>query len=244
MALAVQSRLWLGASVHKRRTKQLITDLAIQVRKSLIPNLPVLIVTDGLKTYIKCFQKQMALRMKTGKRGRPKRIENTQLVIAQCVKGYVKKGRKYLSKGVNYCLLAHGSFSQLKKLLNTTQSTNLLHTAYIERLNADFRQSISCLTRRSRYILKKTDTFKAWIFLKGTTYNFCSNHASLSLENESGQKIEQSPAMVAKITNRIWSIKELLEYRTQPPLWKPSRGRRSKYTLKAIQKYRPDLATI
>ena len=87
MALAVSSRLWLGASLKPKRTRQLINDWANQVRKCIIPDRPLLIVTDGLKTDVKSFQKAIALRIKNGKRGRPKRVNASDLVIAQCVKG-------------------------------------------------------------------------------------------------------------------------------------------------------------
>ncbi len=122
-------------------------------------------------------------------------------------------------------------------MLRLTQKTALVHTAYIERLNASFRQGIACLVRRGRCIIKNKAKLSQWLFIKGTVYNFCQPHQTLSTKIE-----DISPAMAAGITKHLWSFKELLEYRVPPQLWKPKgRGRYSKEILTKLRKWRPDL---
>ncbi|HZO88264.1 MAG TPA: hypothetical protein VFB38_07975 [Chthonomonadaceae bacterium] len=50
----------------------------------------------------------------------------------------------------------------------------MLNTAYIERLNATFRQRLCCLVRRSRCLVRQTATLSAGMYLVGCVYNFCS----------------------------------------------------------------------
>jgi IS1 family transposase len=52
---------------------------------------------------------------------------------------------------------------------------HLINTAYIERLNATFRQRISCLGRRTRALARTTQTVEAAMCLLGCAYNFCAD---------------------------------------------------------------------
>ncbi|MEO0566073.1 MAG: hypothetical protein AAF125_28455, partial [Chloroflexota bacterium] len=54
----------------------------------------------------------------------------------------------------------------------------VINTAFIERLNATFRQSLAPLARRTRYPARQPDTLQAGMFLVGTVYNLCTYHQS------------------------------------------------------------------
>ena len=49
----------------------------------------------------------------------------------------------------------------------------MINTAYIERLNATFRQRLAWLTRRTRNLAQQTETLLAGMFVLGCFYNFC-----------------------------------------------------------------------
>ena len=55
----------------------------------------------------------------------------------------------------------------------------MINTAYIERLNATFRERLASLTRRGRALARRTLTLQHGMYLIGTVYNFCTPHASL-----------------------------------------------------------------
>jgi transposase-like protein len=234
MAIAVGSRLWLGAVCGKKRSQKLIDKLCLQIRRCCQADVPLLVVTDGLKTYVKSLKRAFAIDIVRKTKGRRQKMLSASLVIAQGVKSYIKHGKRYVCHGFHYCTLALGTFEQLSNLIKITQSTPLLNTAYIERLNATFRQKVSALGRRSRHLMKVPKNLNAWIYLQGATYNFCRPHRSLGKNT--------SPAMTAGITKHIWSVKELLEYRIPPPLWKPKkRGPRNDKDLEILRFWRPDL---
>lgn len=239
MALAVPTRLWLGASVGLQRNTQLIYTLAQIIARCSDPQKSLLIVTDGLKTYIGALQRACCHSIRNGKLGRPRKKVWPKLLIVQGVKSYALHGKRYYCKGLHHCRIALGNLQHIGQVLKQTQSTELLQTAYIERLNASFRKAIACLGRKNRRLLWKTQTLEQWVYLRGCAYNFCQMHKSLSARKS------QSPAMAAGITQHIWSFNELLNYKVRPPLWEPpvKQGRHPKIIKELIQIWRPDLAT-
>jgi hypothetical protein len=117
-------------------------------------------------------------------------------------------------------------------LIRASRGGTDLNTAYIERLNATFRNRLASLARRSRALLGKSETLTPLAYLMGSVYNFCSDQQSLRLKLWVGEHgfrwVQRSPAMAAGITDHRWSVKELLLYRLPIPAWKPShRGRHS-----------------
>ena len=98
-----------------------------------------------------------------------------------------------------------------------------INTAYIERLNATFRERLASLTRRGRALACRMVTLQHGMYLIGTVYNFCTPHASLSAADTT------TPAMAAASTDHCWSVHELLSYHVPPPRWTPpqQRGRPS-----------------
>jgi hypothetical protein len=52
------------------------------------------------------------------------------------------------------------------------------------------------------------------MYLVGCVYNFCSQHRSLRVRQEKGNKWRgRTPAMAAGWTDHAWSIRELLAFR-------------------------------
>src|SRR5205085_6622460 len=106
-----------------------------------------------------------------------------------------------------------------------------INTAFIERLNATFRSRLASLARRTRRLARKEATLQAGMFLVGTTYNFCTFHASLSHETGEGtdeRRKLRTPAMAAGLTDHRWTPLDLFSFclpPVVPPLNKKRRGR-------------------
>lgn len=88
-------------------------------------------------------------------------------------------------------------------------------TSYVERINLTIRTSLARFIRKGMNFSKTIkmhqkafDFFQAW-------YNFIKPHDSLKLKVESGKRkwFQRTPAMAEKITDHIWSLKELLTFR-------------------------------
>jgi hypothetical protein len=120
--------------------------------------------------------------------------------------------------------VVYGDLKEVMELLYLT-SKGHIHTAYAERINLTFRNHLARFIRKTMNFSKDreihtyaVDFFQAW-------YNFVKPHDSLKLEinidmeevgfNPNPKKwIFQTPAMVELITDHIWTMKELMTWRT------------------------------
>lgn len=201
MALAVGSRLWLGAVCRPDRDRQLARQIMTCVY-SWAKKLPLVITFDGWSAYPKAGQKVFRERFLTGRRGGVRQIPWSNLTLLQLVKS--PKGQPFdLQRW-----LISGSASMAHRLLDGTQGVGTtLNTAYIERLNATFRTHLACLVRRTRCPARQLETVNGRIYLVGCLYNFCWVHRSLH---------QQTPAMAAGLTAHPWSLEEFLWSRLRP----------------------------
>ena len=217
MALAVPTRLWLGGVVSAHRDKHLLRSLARLVSACALCR-PLLLVTDGWRGYVEAWQKAFRSPQYTGQRARPRLLAWPEVAIAQTVKAY-ERGRCI---GVGVCRVL-GDPAQIARLLPKCQ---VLNTAYIERLNATFRQRLNGLTRKGRCLWRDPQSVTAQMYLLGCVYNWCTPHRSLANK----QQRERSPAMAAGLATHVWDMGELLCFRVPLPPFVPSkkRGRKAK----------------
>jgi hypothetical protein len=223
MGILVGSQLWLGGVVGASRDKQLIRALAGQVRACLCPA-PVLVAFDGLKTYIKAFQQAFRERVPGQDPGRPRLVPWPDVVLVQVIKRFVKGQAAEIERRI-----VQGAPALLARLLWESRGGIVINTAFIERLNATFRQHLTWLTRRTRSLAHRPDTLVHGMYLLGTVYNFCRFHLMLSLPDRS----PRTPAMAAGLTDHRWSMLEFLSFKTPPPPFVPPkrRGRKPKAVL-------------
>ena len=99
-------------------------------------------------------------------------------------------------------------------LLKTTQGGGQINTAYIdpqgrpagERLNATFRQRLSCLGRCTRALARRQETLQAGMYGLGSVYNFCAYPDSLTQPLAGHGKTRRTPAMAAGLTDHRWTV--------------------------------------
>jgi transposase-like protein len=232
MALMVGTRLWLGGEVSHTGDLTLIRRLMARVRRCALVG-RILICTDGLCSYVRASREAFREREGTGRRGRPRLRVWGRLLLAQVVKRYEKRRVRDVERRV-----VHGRREQVEKARQASAGQGVINTAYIERLNATFRERLGVLARRTRALARTTDRLKAGMWLVGVVYNFCTPHGSL---REMGSRAvrERTPAMAAGITRRVWSVKELMWYHVAPERWTPprQRGRRSREMLALIEQW-------
>jgi transposase-like protein len=236
LAMMVPTRLWLGGAVSPQRDQGLIHRLTHQIRRVALCR-PVLLAVDGLASYVSAFQAafRSALPPRPGQTGRPRLIAWPNVAIVQVVKHRLAD-RLTIDRRI-----VQGSTTIVQRLLQTSQAGGVINTAFIERLNATFRQRLSCLTRRTRTLAQQAETLTAGMYVLGCVYNFCDYHKSLrSLVWVSRCRyhwVPRTPALAAGLTDHRWTIQELLSFKVPPPRWVPpkQRGRPSKETLRLIQ---------
>lgn len=239
LAMVVSTRLWLGGVVSRQRDLELIQTLIDKVR-AIAHCRPLLLAVDGLVSYVTAFR--LAFRSKMprwhGEKGRCKMVSWPDLAIVQVVKqraeGVLTIERR----------MVQGTQAMVERLIHATQNgTGMINTAFIERLNATFRQRLNNLVRRTRTLARRSETLVAGMYLVGCFYNFCDEHHSLRLQLSVGsfghRWVQRTPAMAAKLTDHRWTPAELFTFKVPPTSWKPpiQRGRPSLAMLQLVQKW-------
>src|SRR5262245_42399945 len=228
LAMMVSTRLWLAGEVSEQRDMPLIRRLLKRVRACALHR-PLLLCTDGLCSYIRAMRETFRDPVRTGAHGRPRLRPWRNVCIAQVVKRYAQRRVVDIERR-----LVEGTPARVETLRRRAQGEGVINTAYIERLNATFRERLASLTRRGRGLARHTLTLQHGMYLIGTVYNFCTSHASLV---SIGRRT--TPAMAAGITDHCWTPRELLSFHVPPPRWRPPvrRGRRSQKLQRVITRW-------
>jgi len=101
-----------------------------------------------------------------------------------------------------------------------------INTAFIERVNLTLRQHVAALVRRVITLCKPGASLQAQLHLYHGYYNFCLPHGSLRVPLAHPQPSDRTgsakrwhpstPAMAAGLTDRIWTVREVLLFRVPP----------------------------
>jgi hypothetical protein len=179
--------------------------------------------------YIRAIRETFREPVQTGTGGRPRLRRWRNVLIAQVVKRYERRRVVETDRRI-----VDGTLARVETLRRRSQQGDgVINTAYIERLNATFRERLAPLARRCRALARHTLMLHEGMCLVGTVYNFCTSHESLSL----AQKI--TPAMAAGITDHCWTVRELLAFHVPPSRWVPlkRRGRPSRALQRLIARW-------
>ncbi len=223
LAVIVSTRLWLAGTVRVTRDKGLADALLQQVRRSAQTLRPFLVLTDGWLAYPNSIRR--AFREKVKKLagvGRASFEVWPHLCIGTVIKRTEKKRVVEITRK-----MAHSLLEQAEQLLQLSGGGSVPNTAFIERLNATFRERLASLTRKSRHAASRLQALHTGMDLIGCTDNFCCAHQQLSKAKHWGMAC--TPAMASSLTDHVWSICELLRYKVAPTPWiEPKRRGRPK----------------
>jgi transposase-like protein/IS1 family transposase len=164
LAMMVTTRLWLGGEVSAQRDLPLIRRLIARVRRGATRR-PLLVCTDGLVSYIRAIRETFRDPVHTGTGGRPRLRPWRHLFIAQVVKRYERRRVVATERRI-----VDGTPARVETLRRRSQGGGVINTAYIERLNATFRERLAPLARRCRALARETLTLHEGMFLVGTVY--------------------------------------------------------------------------
>src|SRR2546426_2586729 len=227
LAMMVCTRLWLGGEVSAQRDMPLIRRLIERVRRCAAHR-PLLVCTDGLVSYIRAIRETFRDPVHTGMGGRPRLRAWRNVLIAQVVKRYERRRVVATERRI-----IDGTPARVETLRRRSHGDGVINTAYIERLNATFRERLAPLARRCRALARHTLTLHEGMFVVGTVYNFCTPHESLSHTQQT------TPAMAAGITDHCWTMHELLSFHVPLSRWAPPKrcGRPSRALQHLIERW-------
>src|SRR5438270_11700331 len=137
LAMMVTTRLWLGGEVSEQRDMPLIRRLIERVKRCAAHR-PLLVCTDGLVSYIRAIRETFREPVHTGEGGRPRLRPWRQVLIAQVVKRYERRRVVATDRRI-----VDGTPARVETLRRRAQGDGVINTAYIERLNATFRERLA-----------------------------------------------------------------------------------------------------
>ena len=155
LAMMVSTRLWLGGEISEQRDMPLIRRLIARVRRCAARR-PLLVCTDGLVSYIRAIRETFRDPVHIGTGGRPRLRPWRHVLIAQVIKRYERRRVIETERRI-----VDGTPARVETLRHRSQGEGVINTAYIERLNATFRERLAALTRRGRALARRTLTL-AW----------------------------------------------------------------------------------
>jgi hypothetical protein len=196
-----------------------------QVVQVLAPSCTPLFLTDGFKDYATALLThygqwvQPSRRQTIGPAPKPRWMPRPELCYAQVVKSYRRRRVVRVRHRVVF-----GTLAAVKQVF-TAQGWQI-NTAFIERANLTIRQHVAAVGRRVMTLCKGEAGLQQQLAVYQVYYNFCLPHAALRLPlpqpeptNGSGSAKRwqlRTPAMVAGLTDHVWTLQEVLLFRVPP----------------------------
>ena len=150
---------------------------------------------------------------------KPRWMPRPELLYAQVVKSY----RRRRIVGVKH----HVVFGTLKTVQEVLAKRGWqINTAFVERLNLDFRQHIAAIGRRVNTRCTHEAGLRQQLALFQVYHNFVLPHASLRQTltepvpthgtGSAKRWRPRTPAMAAGLTDHTWTLREVLLFRVPP----------------------------
>jgi IS1 family transposase len=224
VAMDPESKLVLAIDVGNR-TLAMAQRVVHHVAQVLAPDCAPLFLTDGFREYITALLThygqwvQPERRQAQGPTPKPRWMPLPHLLYAQVVKTVRRRRLVAMTHRVVF-----GTLEAVNQVLAPCGWQ--INTAFVERINLTIRQHVAAVGRRVSTLCKGEDGVRQQLALYHAYYNFCLPHASLRqplpqpLPTHGTGSAKQwrpcTPAMAAGLTDRVWSVREVLLFRVPP----------------------------
>jgi len=220
VALDVETKLILSFALGPR-TQQMAHALIHGLGFILAPGCIPVFTSDGLNMYFYALTAHFGAWQEVEGKRKPQWVVSAGLLYGQLKKRY---RRRKLDK-IEYHTLC-GEHQDIKAQLLSIGLSGLINTSFVERVNLTIRQGVSALIRRTWSRAQLSEELKLHLEWWRAYYHFVRPHMSLRIElaqpidrggNRQPKRYRQrTPAMAAGLTNRPWSVVELLMHPIYP----------------------------
>src|SRR2546425_9679602 len=223
-AIDPESKLLLALHIGNR-TLAMAQRLVHQVVEVLAPGCVPLFLTDGFKEYTTallthCGQwVQPERRQATGPAPKPRWMPCPQLRYAQVIKTVRRRRLVRVWHRVVF-----GTLEAVQQVLAACGWQ--INTAFVERLNLSLRQHVAAIGRRVSTLCKGEEGLRQQLAVYHVYDNFCLPPSRVRQAlprplptNGTGSAKHgrpQTPARAAGLTDRVWSLREVLLFRVPP----------------------------
>jgi len=201
--LDMDSRLRVARAIEKDETQASISVFRILQRRGH-PDSPPPTISDGWGGIDEAMVEVYGVVPEYGGRGRPptRKKPGSDWLYLQMVKQRDEQGRFEGTK----LRVIFGTKAEGIDLLGES-------TAYIERSNLTSRLFNGRQVRKTLAFSKEIEAYRAAAAWEDSYYNLIRPHKSLRLPVRDGsprKRLPRTPAMAARLTDHIWTVKELL----------------------------------
>src|SRR2546425_9473538 len=161
-AMMIKTRVGLGGAGREQRAMPLLRR-RIERGRRCAARRPLLICTDGWVSSIRALRETLRDPVHTGTGGRPRRRPWRHILIAQVVKRYEQRRVVATERRI-----VDGTPARVETLRRRSHGDGVINTAYIERLNATFRERLAPLAHRCRALARHTRTLHEGMCVVGT----------------------------------------------------------------------------
>jgi transposase InsO family protein len=185
-------------------------DLKLRLKPDCVPAF----TTDGLRG---CFY---SITAHFGRWFRPERARTDHWQVSDdLLYGQLVKQRKRGTSKFAIMRMLWGKRKDLNQLLEEYGFAALIQTAFIERVNLTIRRGVAPLMRKTWSLAQYPDHLLLHAEWWRSYYHFIRPHESLAVSVPGLRKQRQrSPAMAANLTNRLWSVEDVLKLPLAPAL--------------------------
>jgi IS1 family transposase len=219
-----ETKLLLSVQVGER-TLAMAQAMLHQLAQLLAPGCVPLLLSDGYPHYLPAIVThfghwaQPPRRQATGPVPKPRWMPLPVLLYAQGVK--TVRRRRLVEVKHRVVLGTKAAVAQVWATCGWQ-----INTSFVERLNLSLRQRVAAMRRRSATSCKGEDGLGQHLALFQVYHNFVVPHASvrqalaapIATNGTGSAKVWRpcTPAMAAGLTDRVWSLKEVLLFRVPP----------------------------
>lgn len=140
----------------------------------------------------------------------PKRLPLPELIYTRVVK--VRLNRRIV--GVDTEVVFGERNAAIQAIANSPVSSHI-NTAFIERNNLTIRERNRRLTRKTLGFSKKKKLLVSSLNIYFGIYHFVKTHKGLRIQVDQNERkwIQRTPMMAAGITDHVWTLSELINFR-------------------------------
>jgi len=209
-----RNKVVVGYVAGKRRQSE-ANKLLKMINDRTDGNIPPF-TSDDLKQYKTAILKSYGIKEeRNGKEGmrKPRKLKikpHPDLKYAKVVKTKVKGRVVDVSTKVVF-----GKLSEVMQAIEKSPVSKHINTSFVERNNLTMRERNRRLTRKTTGSSKRKRFLVVSLNIFLAIYYFVKPHKGLRIrvDQEDRKWIQRTPMMAAKITDHIWTVKELVIYR-------------------------------
>ena len=196
-----------------KRTAAATHELVADFRTRTGGRIPWLITSDEYPVYadaIRAAYGQVVARPRTGRPGRP---PNPTVVLPDGLTYATVHKHRANGRVVSVSTtLVFGTWATLLLALLVSAVSRVVNAAFVERHNGTDRGRCSRKVRKTAAFSKDWGVHVAATRFSYFTYNFCWPVRTLRVKGDDGKWHPRTPAMAAKLTDHVWSIREWITF--------------------------------